>query len=349
MAQIVVQKVVLDMINGSLCFNRHLFEPNPNQNGTTNVIPDDSRLAALTAFKPGQLLGFSVKLLDLPAKAAHVLYDLHTVLSHLVRHDIIRALGRQHNSENFHLMFARKTSDFDDLTMLLLFFCPFRAIHPLVRFYTARFIHQAIILERAVVDFAQFLNLEHDIFGGIPAIHQHVSEQKLLLIHTIFQHVMHMIQLGLAVALRIINAIVDDSELIHSRIDIHTGHYSDPFDDPMCITTPLPPDQVHLEREILIHHRVIKHQVAFRNLCPLTFHIFPYQVGRDLFACQIPVDRIMAEFLSVISKIGQRIIDWTDQQILAIIQTSNGLFVSFHTLQAYSLSSILVKPLAYFA
>ena len=65
---------MLDIVNGSLCINRHLFEPNPNQNGTANVIPDDSRLATLVAFKAGQLLGFSVKLLDLPAKAAHVLY-----------------------------------------------------------------------------------------------------------------------------------------------------------------------------------------------------------------------------------------------------------------------------------
>jgi hypothetical protein len=33
-------------------------------------------------------------LLNIPAKAAHILYDLHVVLSHLVSNDIIRALGR---------------------------------------------------------------------------------------------------------------------------------------------------------------------------------------------------------------------------------------------------------------
>src|SRR5450759_279487 len=106
-------------VNSSLCFNRHLFETNPNQNGTANVIPDDSRFATLTTIKTGQLLGFLVKLLDLPAKAAHILYDLHVVLSHLVRHDIIRALGRQHYSEKFHLMFGRKALNFDDLILLL--------------------------------------------------------------------------------------------------------------------------------------------------------------------------------------------------------------------------------------
>jgi hypothetical protein len=53
----------------------------------------------------------------------------------------------------------------------------------------------------------------------------------------------------------------------------------------------------------------------------------------DLFAGQIAVDLIMTEFSGVIGNIGQRIVDLADQQILAILQTSNGLSVSFHNLQ----------------
>ena len=87
---------MLYTINGSLRFNRHPFETNPNQNGTANVVSDDSRIATLVSFNTGQLLGFSVKLLDFPAKAAHILYDLHLVLSHLVRHDIVRVLAVLH-------------------------------------------------------------------------------------------------------------------------------------------------------------------------------------------------------------------------------------------------------------
>ena len=97
---------MLDMVNSSFCFNRHLLESNPNQNGTTNVIPDDSGFATLTAFKAGQLLGFAVKLLDFPAEAAHILDDLHVVLRYLVGDDIVRALGKQHYSEGFHLMLS---------------------------------------------------------------------------------------------------------------------------------------------------------------------------------------------------------------------------------------------------
>jgi hypothetical protein len=65
----------------------------------------------------------------------------------------------------------------------------------------------------------------------------------------------------------------------------------------MCISTPLSPNQIHLEREILIHHGVIEHQIPFRYLLHLSFHILPYQVGRDFFTCQIAVNRIMTEFL----------------------------------------------------
>ena len=69
---------MLDLINRSLRFKGHLFEP--NQNGTSNVVSGNSCLSTLIAFKTRQLLGFTVKLLDLPAEATHLLYDLHVVL-----------------------------------------------------------------------------------------------------------------------------------------------------------------------------------------------------------------------------------------------------------------------------
>jgi len=90
---------MLDAINGALSFNGNLLEPHPNQDRTTDMVSDNSGYAALISFKSSQLFRFTVKLLDLPAKVAHILYDLHVVLSHLVRHDVVRALGGQHYSE----------------------------------------------------------------------------------------------------------------------------------------------------------------------------------------------------------------------------------------------------------
>lgn len=146
---------MLYAINSSLCFNCHLFEANPNQNGATDMISNASGFAALISFNTCQLLGFSVKLLNLPAKAAHIMYDLHVGLGHLVSNDIIRALGRQHYSENFHLMIGGKTFNFDDLALLPLCFGPIQTIHALVRFCSTRIIYLAIIFERTIVDFAK--------------------------------------------------------------------------------------------------------------------------------------------------------------------------------------------------
>ena len=340
---------MFDLINRLLSFLSNLFESDPHQDRTADMVADNSGFPTLTTFQSGELLGFSVKLLNLPAQATHFLYGLRVVLSHIVGDDIIRALGRQHHPEQFHFVILGKALELHHFAMRSFQLRPVQPIHSLIRLHSTRIIHLAVILERAIIDLFQALHKQHDILGRIPAIHQDEPKQKFLLIHTVCQHIMHMIQLGLAIPVRIINALVDDPELVQHGIDIHTGHHPNSFDDPVCISAPLAPHQIHLEREILIHNRVIKHHISFRNLCHLSFHIFPYQVGRDFFACQIPVDRVMAEFLGVISKIGQRIIDLADQQILAIIQTSNGLFVSFHTFQTYSHSPILVKSSAYFA
>src|SRR4030067_1344406 len=100
---------MLDPINCSLCFWSNLFETYPYQNGTANVISDNPGLTALTSFQSSNLLGFPVKLLNLPTQAAHILYGLNIILSQVVRYDIFRALGRQHHPEQFHFMVFGKT------------------------------------------------------------------------------------------------------------------------------------------------------------------------------------------------------------------------------------------------
>ena len=79
----------------------NLIKTDPDQNCTADMISNNPGFSALATFNSGQLLGFAVELLDFPAKAAHILYGLHVVLRHLVRDDVIRALGRQHNPEKF--------------------------------------------------------------------------------------------------------------------------------------------------------------------------------------------------------------------------------------------------------
>jgi len=79
------------------------------------------------------------------------------------------------------------------------------------------------------------------------------------------------------------NPVVDDPKLVKFGIGINARHYPDPFDDPVGIATPLALNQIHFEREVLIHNGVIEHEVTFGALLHLTFHILPNQVGCNFF------------------------------------------------------------------
>ena len=103
MAQIIGQQSVLDLIDRPVSFVCELFETNPDEKRTTNMIADDPDFPALASFDASQLLGLIVKLLDLPAHASHFLDDLRVVLSQVVGHEIVRALGRQHHPRDFTL------------------------------------------------------------------------------------------------------------------------------------------------------------------------------------------------------------------------------------------------------
>ena len=95
---------------------------------------------------------------------------------------------------------------------------------PVDKVVSRRIIYLAIIFERTVVDFLVFLNRQHDFLGGIPTIYQHGPELQLLLVNTIQEHFLHMIEFCLAIPSWIVNSIIDDPKLIQLRIDIHTSH-----------------------------------------------------------------------------------------------------------------------------
>ena len=90
---------MFEVINGFLRFIRNLFQAYPNQNGTGDMVSDNSSFATLTTFQPSQLFGFSVKLLDLPTEVTHLLYSLCVVLRHIVGRNIVRALRRSRKAQ----------------------------------------------------------------------------------------------------------------------------------------------------------------------------------------------------------------------------------------------------------
>ena len=317
---------MLYLIYRSHGFLGNLFEAHPNQYGTAYMISNYPGLAALAFFESSNLLGFPMKLLNFPTQAAHILYDLSIILSKVVRYDIVRALGRQHLPKQFHFMVSGKTLNLYNFAMLLFWLRPFQGIHSAISLGTARIVNLAIILEWTVVHFFQFLDVKHHIFRCIPAIHQNGVELKLLLVHAVCKHVMQVIQFRLAIPIGVVDPIVYDPKLIRSRIYVHTSHHANTFDDTMRISTVLPSYQLNLERVVLVYYRVVKNNVTIVALYHLLPNIFPNQTGGNLIPGQVTVELIVAECRSVICEIGQRIVDLADKQILAVVQTSNGVF-----------------------
>src|SRR4030066_1391627 len=109
---------MFNLINRLLSFLGNLFESDPHQDSTTDVISDNSVFPTLTTFQTGELFGFSVKLLNLPAQATHLLHGLRVVLSKIVGDDIIRALGRQHHPEQFRFVVLGETLELHHFTKL---------------------------------------------------------------------------------------------------------------------------------------------------------------------------------------------------------------------------------------
>ena len=90
---------MLEVINRLLCFIGNLLQTDPNQNGTRNVISNNSSFATLATFQSSQLLGFAMKLLNFPTEATHLSYGLRVVLRHVVGHNIVRALRRRRKAQ----------------------------------------------------------------------------------------------------------------------------------------------------------------------------------------------------------------------------------------------------------
>ena len=93
----------------------------------------------------------------------------------------------------------------------------------------------------------------------------------------------------------------------------------------MRIATGLTPYQLNFMRKVLVGYRIIKDHKPFGGLNRLSFDVLPCQFRSQSFSCHIALERIVTEFLAVVSKIRQRIIDLTDQKVLAIIQACDGL------------------------
>jgi hypothetical protein len=115
--EVIIQQAVFELIDRAARPRGEFFEPYPNKKGATNVIALNPCFATLAAFQARHLFTFAVQLLDLPADATHLLGGLGGILSRVVGHDVVRAVGRHLNAEELHLVVFRKASDLDSFAM----------------------------------------------------------------------------------------------------------------------------------------------------------------------------------------------------------------------------------------
>src|SRR5713101_8890633 len=83
---------------------RDLLQTDPNQHGAADMIADTTRPTTLATIDARQLLVFTMELLNLGSPAPHVLCGRRPILSDLVRDEVVRAPGRERQTEQFHLM-----------------------------------------------------------------------------------------------------------------------------------------------------------------------------------------------------------------------------------------------------
>ncbi len=84
MDKVVMKQAMFDLINGLLRRVSEALQTHPHEQRAGDVVALNTRFAALAILKTRQLLGFSMKLLNLPAQGTHLLSTLCRALSKVV-------------------------------------------------------------------------------------------------------------------------------------------------------------------------------------------------------------------------------------------------------------------------
>jgi hypothetical protein len=95
------------------------------------------------------------------------------------------------------------------------------------------------------------------------------------------QPILDMLQFRFAVAVRMIDPIINDPKAVNLRIHLHTRDHADAFDHSFGIPDILTANQLNLGRISLIHDGIIVHDVPVRTEHNIWPHIVPDQTRRN--------------------------------------------------------------------
>lgn len=118
-------------------------------------------------------------------------------------------------------------------------------------------------------------------------------KRQLLVLHDLREHVLYMVELALAVPVRIVDAVIDHPVLARLGIDVHAVDQADALDQAVRVAGKLQPHQFDLVREVLVQHRVVENHKAIRRGLDLRTCMLPHQPRRQPVFAQVAIDRIV--------------------------------------------------------
>ncbi len=344
--EIVIQQAVFELIHGAVGLCRHSFKPDPHQQGTGDMITLNAAFATLAALQSRQLFPFPVQLLDLPTEVTHCLRGLRGVSSRIVGHDPIRAAGGRHNPEQLHMMVLGKALDLNPFASLVLVGRPGQCVDPLIGPGAPRIIHLPIGFQGTIVDLLQRFNIQQQVFGRVPRVHQNGPKWELFVMDEVAEHVTHVVKFGFPIALRVVNPVVDQPELISCGMNVDTRDHPNAFDYGTCIAAVLPSHQRNRKRGLLVQHRVVKKYIRIRRSNKRLHNIVPDQAWGQPLSTQIAIDRVVTKAFTVMRKVGERVVDLAHQQILAILQTGDSFTHARYSTKPFREVANLEAPFA---
>ena len=130
---------------------------------------------------------------------------------------------------------------FDQLPCDVVLGVPSQVAYRPVGILATTVIDSAIAPEGTVEDLVRPMQMQHQILGGVPGVHQYNPKRQPLDFNGLIEHFLHVRELGLGVVFRVKDPPVNDPTALCFGVDIQTVDDTDSLDQPTRITAILQP------------------------------------------------------------------------------------------------------------
>ena len=180
--------------------------------------------------------------------------------------------------------------DFDELPAQHFVVEPFQIGNGFIRVLSLAIVDFPVGFKRAIKQLSGLVDVHHQRLGGIPGINEDGVERQAFVGDGGVEHVPHMVELGLAVALGVVDPPVDDPILAGVQVDIQAINHADALDKAVFVAAILVSDEFHLGGMALIQHGIVEYQSGICAVLDKMAHGLPNGIRRDIVAHEIPVN-----------------------------------------------------------